>query len=272
MNRQMRLMVAALAVCGGLAAWAPAAVIETWESAPLQTVFDGNADCTWLGDIGAFAIEPAAWPGGANVFAGEKAVRSYNIDSDGMYTIVTDVTGEVAPNGTIEWSLYTSGQSIAIQAGYWFEVVLLANTADVETIHAPDEAFAGYKLAVRSGDYLTLYRASAGQSGWAIVDEVLLGAVNVNSGWNFRVVRSADGLWSVSHANGVMGNEPVFDFAVTDTSVDLSAGPWYAGASYRTKAGSHTQKFGFDNFRVVPEPATLSLLALGALALRRRRR
>ncbi|NLF29301.1 MAG: hypothetical protein GX591_00270, partial [Planctomycetes bacterium] len=68
MNRQMRLMAAALAVCGGLAAWAPAAVLETWESAPLQAVFDGNADCTWVGDLDAFAIEPGDWPDGVYNF------------------------------------------------------------------------------------------------------------------------------------------------------------------------------------------------------------
>ncbi|MFW6153831.1 MAG: PEP-CTERM sorting domain-containing protein [Planctomycetota bacterium] len=270
MNRQMKL-AAVLVVCGGLAAWTPAAVVETWESAPLQTVFDGNADQTWLGDIGAFAIEPADWPDGANVFAGEKAVRAYTIDATGLYTIVTDVAGEVGPSQATEWSAYASGNSIAIQSGYWFQMVLLANTSDVAAIESPDEAFAGYKLSVTTGDYLTLWKCAAGDAAWTALDDLYLGSAAVSHGWNFHVSRSADGQWTVSHANGLIGTPPVEDFTVADTSVDLAGAAWYSGMSWRTKDSRHEQKFGFDNFQVVPEPITLGLLALGGLALRRRR-
>ncbi len=272
MSRRMKL-AAVLVVCGGLAAGTPAAVVETWESAPLQTVFDGNADRTWVGDVGAFAIEPADWPDGANIFDGDKAVRARNIDADGLYTIVTDVTGEVGPGQATEWSAYASGNSIAIQSGYWFQMVLLSNTSDVAAIASPDAAFAGYKLSVTTGDYLGLYKCAAGEAAWTMVDQVSLGAAAVSHGWNFHVSRSADGTWTVSHATGLIGTTPVFDFAATDTSVDLAGSTWYSGMGWRTKdSDTHDSKFGFDNFQVVPEPLTASLLALGALGLRRRRR
>lgn len=43
-------------------------------------------------------------------------------------------------------------------------------------------------------------------------------------------------------------------------------------APYSDAAGVHRQIWGMNGFEVVPEPATIALLGLGALALRRRRR
>ena len=273
MSRSMRLTVAVLAVCCGLAAWAPAAVVETWESAPLQTAFDGNADCTWVGDVGVFAIEAADWPDGANVFAGTKAIRSHDVPADGLYTILTNVSREAAMGRATGWSVYASGNSIAVQSSYWFQMVLLSNTSDVAVIDSPDATFAGYKLSVTTGDYLTLWKCAEGEAAWTALEQVSLGAAAVSHGWNFDVQRSAEGVWTVNHATGLMGTTPVLDFTVADTSVDLDAPAWYSGMSWRTRnSATHEHKFGFDNFQVVPEPLTASLLALGALAFRRRRR
>jgi hypothetical protein len=43
-------------------------------------------------------------------------------------------------------------------------------------------------------------------------------------------------------------------------------------APYSDAAGVHRQIWGMNGFELVPEPATIALLGLGALALRRRRR
>ena len=263
MSKQRQRTIAALAVLtilGGLIAWAPAAVVETWESAPLQAVFDGVADRTWLGDIGAFAIEPATWPDGTYTFgySDTHAIRSSGvISADGLYTIVTDVTDPADPALLIEWSVFVSGNSIAIQSGYWFQAVLLANTADPAAVASPDAAFAGYKLTVNSrtvdgvsGDYITLWRCAPGEAGWTALDQGYLGTAAVANGWNLHVARMPDGAWTVSHVRGAKGTAPEANFTVTDTAVDLSTGPWYAGMSWRTKAGSHAAKFGFDDFAV----------------------
>ncbi|MFW6153832.1 MAG: PKD domain-containing protein [Planctomycetota bacterium] len=236
-------------------AWVTSATgaVETWESAPLQSPFDGNADCTWVGDIGAFAIEPGTWPDGIYDFgySDTKAIRSSGtIDAAGLYTILTDVTDPIDPTQLIEWSVFVSGNSIAIQSGYWFQAVLLANTADTAAIASPGAAFAGYKLSVTNGDYLTLWKCAAGDGEWTALGQVDLGSAAVSHGWNLHVARTPAGEWTVSHARGAKGTTPEFNFTVADTSVDLSAGPWYAGMSWRTKATSHADKFGFDDFAV----------------------
>ncbi|NLF29302.1 MAG: hypothetical protein GX591_00275 [Planctomycetes bacterium] len=259
------LMKCALAV---LAAWSligPAAgAVETWESAPLQAVFDGNADCTWLGDVAAFAIEPGNWPDGVYNFgySDSKAIRSSTIPADGLYTIVTDVTDQVDQTQLIEWSVFASGNSIAVQSGYWFQMVVLANTADTAAIASPGASFAGYVLTVStrtvggvSSDWLTLWVCPPGQAGWISLGETNLGSAGVGNGWNLHVARTPAGLWTVSHAGGAKGTAVQADYTVADTSVDLSGGPWYAGMSWRTKAGSHAAKFGFDDFAVTASEA-----------------
>ena len=280
MNRFL-VLTAVLTVFCGMAGWSSADVLETWESATRQTSFDGHADCTWVGDIGVFAIQAGDWPTTGSYNFGDSttnAIESWDVPADGLYTVLTDVSAEIAPNQAAEWSVFASGNSVSIQSSYWFQVVLLSNTSDVAAVDSPDASFAGYRLSVAydgglEADALTLWKCAAGDGDWTALNKVSLGSANVANGWNLLVSRSADGQWTVSHANGEMGTTPVFDFNANDTSVDLDEAAWYAGMSYRTRNHETYEKaFGFDNFQVIPEPMTLSLLAVGGLVMLRRKR
>lgn len=139
--------------------------------------------------------------------------------------------------------------------------------------------------AVSAGTYLSFVVTPVGDGATInlanLSFDVAAGSNSLTRGW---VVRSSADGFAADIASGVVNGNVYSEAtgAMQHVTIDLSAGQFQglSGITFEVfsynSAGDSTKAVDFDNFTVngtvVPEPMTLSLLAVGALALIRRRK
>ena len=265
------------------------ALIETWESATAGD-FGGTGDVTWTGDTSDFRIASAKWPRGPD-FEGSRSLRSGGSSAAGgtIATVVTDISSAFDSSAAFRWSVFLSGNSADITTSKRVDLVLLADTHEVDVIESPLKRMNGYKLSLGDplsagglghagaslGDSLSLWRVTSDQDEWQLVaahafdESDFPSGVNINAGWNIEVTRSPEGQWRIAFSNGALGMLPMNTvLTLTDNTLPLSGTEWYSGLGLLANSGD-LNDFGFDQFTAISEsPTTAFIIGMPLQALR----
>ena len=271
-------------------------ILETWESGTENAGVNG--DLTWYGDTAAYDVASEVWPSGPD-FDGDRSLRSENAVDDIPATVVTRIDSSLRFDKDLTWSVYFSGNTTTFSSNRRADLILMADTNDVNDIEDPGTAngINGYKVTLTDpyanatdnkppsshedttalGDSLTLWSVDDTDHRWRVVGSVEVSSSSgMADGWNIEVKRSSTGDWYIGYSNGAYGTETGGWNNVGSDTVSMTAFSGtavYGGVGWLAPDNTETDldDFGFDNFQLIPEPATLSLIVLAGALLGFRR-
>ncbi|MCP4248785.1 MAG: PEP-CTERM sorting domain-containing protein [bacterium] len=233
---------------------------------------DTGSDAVWKADLGTGAVSAYVTKAQIMTHTGQTAAGSLNANS-------------ITPTGELVWYESTS-DSVLVTTGAG-TLATLINNADLTALQGNDTFASGIGFDAGGGMYWgdstsdSAYMRSAGGTLSKVLDVADIIAVSGKTAAGFGDFFGAgDGLMYFYESTGdnIMRFDPaapVSSLEIYISEAELLAGPQASDSVvtlgwYDDRLTFH--RYGTYGLYVVPEPTSLSLLGLGALALLRRRR